>query len=181
MVKKDTLKKVALPVPTSLAEAADFLRRLGEHQRHIARIQTEVTGEIETIKAHATEATLPHQEAIQQLFDAIYAYGQSHRQELTEDGKKKTVSLPSGEIFWRRNPPSVSIRNVEQVVAACEKMGLGRFIRLKKEPDKEAMLKEPNVAGNIQGVAIKQDEEFGVKPSETQVEVARTAKSPKKK
>ena len=45
--------------------------------------------------------------------------------------------------------------------------GLERFIRIKEEPNKEAMLNEPDVAAGVAGITIKRGiEDFVVTPHE---------------
>ena len=51
------------------------------------------------------------------------------------------------------------------------KRRLKQFIRVKQEVDKEAMLKEPDVAKSVKGVTIGQHEEFMVKPAELELEI----------
>lgn len=182
MAREKVLKRVAPPLPTSIQEVADLLGKIGYHQRQIIIIQAHTTEKMEKIRVGAIETAQPHEEAVEQLFEAIYTFAQANRLELTDGGKKKTVVLPTGDLFWRTNPPSVAIRDVEKVIALCEEKGLSRFVRIKKEPDKEAMLKEPEVAGEIRGVTIKRDiEEFGASPAETQIEVAKKTKGLRKK
>ena len=176
MGKKRVLRRTAISTPNSVEELISSVHQIGEQRRTIDIIQAQITNRIERIKAEAGEKIRPHEEAIEQLFEGVYVFAQGHREELTGGGKTKTVKLPTGEVLWRTNPPSVSIRNSEAVVAACEAMGLQRFIRTTKEPDKVAMLKEPDVAAEVKGVKIGQREEFVVKPSVTEVEVARDTK-----
>jgi len=173
MAKKRMLKRLALPAPATLEEAADFIAKIGQYQRDVQIIETELNAEIERIKIQAMEKAKVHQEAIKSLFDALYVFAQARRDELTEGGKKKTVSLPTGEFSWRITPPSVSIHDVERFMEYCATHRLGKFIRVKHEPDKEAILKDREEAKGINGVEITQREEFVVKPAEVQLEIAR--------
>jgi len=88
--------------------------------------------------------------------------------------------LPTGDVFWRMTPPSCLIRNVENVIAQCKALGLDNFIRVKEEPNKTAMLREPEVAEQIKGVKITQKEEFVVRPSEVEIEISQDTKKLKK-
>lgn len=178
MVKEKKVKRVVLPVPASLEEVADYVRRIGGYQRALTLIQARTNERIEAIKAQATTDCIPHQDEIEALFEGVYIFAQSHRNELTEGGKKKTVNLPTGDVCWRMTPPAVSIKDEAEVLLRLKEMKLQRFIRPKEEPDKEAMLKEPEVAKSIKGITISQHEEFVVKPSETNIEIPR--KIPKK-
>jgi len=69
-------------------------------------------------------------------------------------------------------PLSVSLRDAESILKSLRSLGLQRFIRIKEEVSKEAMLKEPDVAKTVKGVSISQREEFVAKPAELEVEIA---------
>jgi len=69
-------------------------------------------------------------------------------------------------------PLSVSLRDAESILKSLRSLGLQRFIRIKEEVSKEAMLKEPDVAKTVKGVFIGQREEFVAKPTELEIEIA---------
>ncbi|MBU1045685.1 host-nuclease inhibitor Gam family protein [Patescibacteria group bacterium] len=164
-------KKAVVPVPKTLGEAAQFLARIGREQRAIDWIQSNLNTKVEELKAKAMADAKPHQERISELMEGLFAYGEAHRDELTDSGRRKTVEVPTGIFGWRMTPPAVSLRNVRSILEYLESLGLRRFIRIKKEVNKEALLKEPEVAGTIKGVRISQREEFVAKPAELEVEV----------
>ena len=172
MAKKTTVKRVAVPVPKSPEETAKFIGKIGKHQRALQEIQTRLNEKIEKLKVLAVDESQSHQAEIKDLFEGVFVFAESHRDELTEGGKTKTVHLPTGDISWRITPPAVSLRRVKDIIAACKQLRLKRFIRTKEEIDKEAMLKEPDIATGIKGVSISQREEFVVKPSEVEVEIS---------
>jgi len=179
--KKKSVKRETIAVPKSIEEAAEFVGRIGQNQRSLERIQTGLNNQIEKIKAQAMANSLSHQESIDQLFEGLFIFAQSCRDELTEGGKKKTINLPTGDILWRLTPPSVSLKNVEKIIKFCKNSGLDRFVRIKEEVNKEEMLKDPESAKKISGVTIGQKEEFVVKPSETNIEIPRDAKKLQRK
>ena len=72
---------------------------------------------------------------------------------------------------WRQRPPSVSIRGTEAVLETLERMGLTRFIRTRSEPNKEAMLAEPDAVRGIAGITIVSGvEDFVITPFEAEVQ-----------
>ena len=176
MEKKKSVKRTTVVVPKSVEEIGDFISKIGEHQRELTKIQTRLNNQVEKIKAQAVEEGFSHQEMIDQIFDGIFIFAQSQREELTEKGKKKTVQFPTGEIQWRLTPPAVSYQNAKKVIELCRSLGLEHFIRIKEEVNKEAMLKEPEKAVKIKGVKIEQKEEFVVKPSEIEIEISKDTK-----
>ncbi len=165
-------KKVVIAVPKSLDEAAQFLTQIGEEQRATNEIQSGLNTAVDKLKTQAMAEDKPHQERISQLVEGLFAYAEAHRDELTDAGKRKTVEVPTGTFGWRMTPPAVSLRDVKSILESLKSLNLKRFIRTKEEIDKEAMLKEPEVANTVKGVSISQHEEFVAKPAELEVEIA---------
>ena len=157
----------------SIGEIAKAVSQIGKHQRELASIQRSVNREVEEVKTKATRKAERHQREIKDLFDALFLFAQNNRKELTEGGKKKTVSLPTGQLSWRLTPLAVSVKDKDQVVATLKRLGLDRFIRVKEELDKQAVLKESEAVSNIKGISIDQREEFVVKPEESGEEVVK--------
>lgn len=168
---KTRIKHPIIPVPRDLNEAAKFLLQIGKEERTINAIQSEFNAEVDKLKSKAMTNVKPHQIKEMQLIQGLFAFAESHRHELTKDGKLKTVKLPTGNFSWRLNPPSVSLSNVKSILKILKEKGLKHFIRTKEEINKEAMLKEPDIAKEIKGVSIKQDEYFIVVPAELEVEI----------
>jgi phage host-nuclease inhibitor protein Gam len=170
-MKKQRIKHPVVPVPATLEEAAEFVSRIGKEQREIIRVQTELNEKVEKLKAGAMAKSKIHETNTSQLVEGLFAYAEAHRDELTDGGKRKTVEVPTGLFGWRLTPPAVSLRNVEKVLELLKSLSLFRFIRKKEEIDKEAMLKDPDIAKAVKGVTISQREEFIVKPAELEVEI----------
>lgn len=165
------LKKAVIPMPGNLDEAAQFLAQIGEEQRAIDKVQSDLNTEVDELKTKAMADTKPHQDKIFQLIEGLLAYAGVRRDELTDGGRRKTVETPTGIFCWRMTPPAVSLHNVKSILESLKLLGLNRFIRIKEEIDKEAMLKEPDVAEAVEGVSISQHEEFVVKPAKLEVEI----------
>lgn len=168
---KTGIKRRVVPVPADLDEAAKFVGQVAEAQRAINEVKANLNSEVDALKIRAREAAKPHEDKIAELCEGIFSFAQARRDELTKGGRK-TVNLPTGALIWRMTPPSVSIRNIKEVLARLKKLKLQRFIRPKEEIDKEAMLRERKVAESVSGVSISQHEEFVVKPAELEVEIA---------
>ena len=98
---------------------------------------------------------------------AIQAWCESHRDELTKNGKQKTGYFNTGEVQWRQSPPSVRVMKADQVIENLKLLGLVQFIRTKEEINKDAILLDPATASTVSGITIKAGmEEFNVKPFE---------------
>jgi phage host-nuclease inhibitor protein Gam len=101
-------------------------------------------------------------------------FAEANRDRLTGGGKVKFASFATGKISWRSRPAKVSIRGAEDVMEAIKAMGLAaRFIRVKEEPNKEAMLEDRQTAAMIKGISIgSEGEDFIVEPFETELQEA---------
>ena len=67
--------------------------------------------------------------------------------------------------------PSISIRGAEAVIANLKRLGLERFVRVKEEPNKEAMLIEPNAVRGVAGITINTGvEDFTITPFEVELQ-----------
>lgn len=180
MSKTKSIKRFVTAVPKSLEEAAEFLSLVGQEKRKIEKIQSILNEKIEEWKSKAMVEVKSYDEKISQLVEGLFAFAESNREKLTDGGKRKTVEVPTGTFGWRMTPPAVSLRDVESILESLKSLKLKRFIRIKEEVDKEAMLKEPDVAKTVKGVSITQREEFVVKPTEIQVEIVSNVEKLKK-
>jgi len=163
-------KKAAIAVPQSKTDCANDIKLIGDLTRQFERLRAEMNDKI----AEITQAAQPELESLQGrllvLQEGVQAYCEAHREELC--GKGKTANLVTGEVAWRQRPPSVSIRGADTVMETLLRMGLGRFVRVKNEPNKEAMLNEPDAVKGIAGIAIVQGvEDFLITPFEAAAEV----------
>lgn len=170
------IKMPAVAVPKDLADASKFIANMAREQRAIDLVQSRLNEQVDVLKERAIADSQPHEKAKGDLLEGLYIFASANRQKLTDDGKKKTVELPGGSFSWRLTPPAVALKDIKQVIADIKSLGLDRFLRVKEEVDKEAMLKEQDVATTIKGVSIKQREDFIVRPSELEVEIFRSAK-----
>ena len=170
------VKKEAIPIPNSEAEAIRAVADIGRLQRQIEHIEGRLNDRIDKVKLDALEMISDPKAELEVALDGLFAYCQANREELMPPGRK-TISWPTGEISWRMTPPKVGIRDVKKVLAGLRQLGLSRFIRTKEEIDKEAILKDRDAVKPVKGIAITQCEEFVVKPSEVSCEITRTRKA----
>lgn len=147
-------------------EAAAMVAKIGEHMRERILIQAALSEEVELARRKAEELLKPHTEQIAQMTRSVQLWAEANRAALTQDGRKKTIELTTGKLSWRAKPPSVRIRDVTAALQALVEAGLDRFIRTKHEPNREAMLAEPEVAVTVPGITIgSAGEEFAVEPA----------------
>lgn len=171
MAKKAKTIGVNLPVPQTTEEATSAIADIGALNREIGRINADANDRIQVITTEAAARVLPLQEQVTALTEGLKVWAEAHRAVLTQGGKTKTANLVTGTLSWRLMPPKVSVRKVEDVVAAIKRLGFGKsFLRIKEEVDKEAMLKAADKARTIPGITIgSAGEEFIVEPFEVDV------------
>jgi phage host-nuclease inhibitor protein Gam len=157
-------------VPQTRERVIAAIAEIGTHQRERDRIQADMNDELAAVKERNEKQAEPHNEAIVALSRGVRTWCEAHRDELTQSGKTKTASLPSGEVRWRMRPPKVGVRAVESVIQALKQLGLSRFVRTKEEINKEAILLEPSAVACVKGISITQGEDFIVIPFETKLE-----------
>jgi phage host-nuclease inhibitor protein Gam len=173
MARKSKAADLKIEVPQNATEANHFIAAIGAAQRDLARIEADTNDGIERLKKAAVELSQPDAARIDALTKGLQIWAAANRKALTQDGKTKTVSLPAGELSWRRRPPKVTLKKVDAVLAELEARGLSQFVRTKSEVNKEAMLDDPETARTVPGVSIgSAGEDFIVKPASTSLEVA---------
>lgn len=169
MAKQKT-RGANLPVPQSRDEAAEAVRVIGERNREIARIELDLNDQIALLKKQAEAAAEPLREQSGALTEGLKIWAEGNRDQLTGGGKVKFADLGTGKISWRFRPASVRISKAEAVIEALKSLGLQRFIRVKWEPNKEAMLADPDAARAVAGVSIgSEGEDFIVEPFEAEL------------
>lgn len=155
----------AFPVPADAAAANDFIRDIGVHRRQRERIEAAMNDELAKVRARYETDARGHSEKADQLERGLRTWCEAHRGDLTEAGKTKTHKFAAGEISWKKRPASVLLENAKDVLAYILDNGPKRFIRVRREVDKQAMLADPDRAVEIPGVKIDDSgEDFIVKP-----------------
>ena len=168
------LEAAAHPVPQSLGEFNEAIAEIGRIQRERDRIQAEMNDNLAAVRAEYEAIAKPLATRIADLTKGVAMWCEANRAELTREGKTKTARLATGEVSWRTRPPSVVPRGgLANVIESLKKLGLTRFLRVKEELDKEAILADPTAATLVRGLSISQREDFVVKPFSTELEEVR--------
>lgn len=166
-------KRTTYAVPKDREEAARFLAEIGELERMSLALQVELNESIKRLTEEAMAVDKGRKRRVEELMDGLHAFAEANRDGLTEEGRRKTVSLPTGTFGWRMTPLSVTVRGAADVIRSLKRLNLKRFIRVKEEINKQALLREPQVAKTIAGVSISQKEEFIAKPAQVDLEIVR--------
>lgn len=170
--KKTRVKAPAMveQPPQTREDCAVWIKDLGGLQRDLIRIETKMNDEIATITGHYQPSIDELKARIAAKQTGIQTYAEANREALAEGGKTKTANLITGLIQWRARPPSVTIRGADAVMDLLKRLGLDRFIRVKEEINKEAILNEQDAVKGVPGIVINSGvEDFVVSPFEQEV------------
>lgn len=169
MATKKLKAKAQAYAPQSKGDCQADIKKLGDLQRDLVRVQADLNDEI----ARLTKAATPRLEALQERINTLQAgvqtWCEANRADLCGSGK--TANLITGEVQWRLRPPSIGIRGAEAVIENLKRLGLQRFVRVKEEPNKDAMLNEPDAVRGVAGITINTGiEDFTITPFEVEVQ-----------
>lgn len=154
-------------VPQTRDDAAADIRKIGDLQRNLLRATTEMNDAVAAVTHNFQPRLDALREQLQILQDGVQGYCEAHRLELTDGGKVKTANLVTGAVQWRQRPPSVSVRGAEAVIETLKRLGLGKFVRVKEEVNKDAILNEPDEARGVSGITVINGvEDFIITPFE---------------
>lgn len=157
-----------LPVPQNRDDAAAAVTTIGDVGRQLKRLEADMNDELAKTKEAYEYLATPLRASIEEKTEGLKIWAEANRTALTGGDKTKTVDIGTGVLRWRLRPPSVRLLKIESILTSLRGLGLQRFVRTKEEVDKEAMLREPEVARMVPGVTIgSEGEDFIVEPFET--------------
>jgi len=163
--------KAAAYAPQTRDDTIADIKKLGDVQRDLTRKQADMNDEIAEITKRHSARIEALNDQVTTLQKGIQTWCEANRAALTEGNKVKTANLITGEVQWRQRPPSCKVRNEEGVIETLERLDLGRFVRVKKEVNREAILQEPDAARGVAGLTIITGvEDFAITPFEQEVE-----------
>lgn len=128
-------------LPSTRDDAEAAMQRLRFVRAALAQHQSQLDADVATLQAARAAVAEPLICEERQLVDDLTAWCSTRRQELTDDGKRKTVRFADGTIAWRKRPPSVEIDDIEAAVVALVRAKRTDLLRTKTTIDKEGLLK----------------------------------------
>lgn len=159
--------KALTRVPQDREGAVWAVGRIGTLRREIATRKAAADEQVRIIGEKVEEALAPLAEELRDHEAGLQAWCEANRVQLTNGGKVKFADFGTGRISWRMRPQKVTIRGVEAVIEGCKRLGLTRFLRVKEEINKDAMLADADTARTVAGVTIvSEGEDFVVEPAE---------------
>ena len=169
MATKKLKAKAQTYAPQSKADCQADIKKLGDLQRDFLREQANLNDAIGSLTKAAAPRLTQLTERIELLQAGVQTWCEANRKDLCGTGK--TANLITGEVAWRVRPPSVTIRGVETVLENLKNLGLERFVRVKEEPNKDAMLNEQDAVRGVAGITINSGiEDFTITPFEVSAE-----------
>lgn len=173
------LKKKAVSVPGDIREATEYLKKIGDKEREAEKIESELNTAIEKLKTEAEKKVKVLSEEINESGEGLFIFAQANRESLTDDFKKKTVQVSSGDFGWRKERDSVEIvdNNKDAAIAELKKKNLQYLIRIEEHVNKEEILKDPEVAKKLKCLTVNEGtESFFIKPAEVKLELVKGAR-----
>ncbi|MEJ5227214.1 host-nuclease inhibitor Gam family protein [Thermodesulfovibrio sp.] len=145
----------------SWQEVDEKLRRLGEIEIAIERVQGEMTLRINEIKAEAESKVAHLKQEKKAIEEEITEFCEFHKEEFT---KKRSRELTFGTVGYKV-VTKIVIRAKKACVAAMEALGLTEYLRVIKEPDKEKMLALDDLTLAKVGATRKTEDKLRIEPA----------------
>ena len=120
----------------NLDDADRTLQKLCEIESQLETIDNSADEEIATIKESAAAEGKPLREQHKAHVQALESYAAYSREEIFRE--RKSLDRPFGTFGYRKAPDSIHV--TKETAVLLKKQGLDKFLRVKIEPDKEAML-----------------------------------------
>lgn len=137
------------------------LRRMGEIDIAVEKIQGDMTLKINEIKAAAETKAEGMKKERRDLEEAITNFCEKYKDEFA---KKRSRELTFGVIAYKVTTKIV-IRAKKACVAAMEALGLTQYLRIEKEPDKELMLNLDDQTLAKIGASRKIEDKLRIEPA----------------
>lgn len=188
MAKEKSVKKKVAVVPRNRTELEEFVSKIREAEQRISVTENEFNKEILALEAKinelkkaAKDEARPYEKEVDELARGVHIFAEGYRADLTDQGARKTVELtPSEKIRWYFTPPAVEVDEEEEALKELESWGLSEFIRVKKEINREAILREPEKIENLKHLSVGQEEIFAIVLSAMGIELQKGKKKFKK-
>jgi len=155
------IKKAPMIFLASWEEVDQKLRRMGEIQIALEKIEGDMTLRINEIKENYEPETEALKAERQNLEEAISSFSDLHKDEFA---KTRSKDLTFGYVAYRV-VRKIVIRSNDACVAALRALKLDQYIRVIYEPNKEAMADlDDNQLAKV-GAKRKVEDKFRVEPN----------------
>lgn len=157
MAAKTRLKTAAIAAPQSTHDCACRISLYGQLQSRRADLVAEMSERQRQIGEEYQERITNIDERLKVEHTAIQMFCEPNRGALADENGVKYIEFTTGRVEWRKQPDTIAApqkqENLDTVLGILEQRGLHRFIRVKREINKDGMLAEKsNLAGLISGI-----------------------------
>lgn len=166
----------------SSEEVSETIKRISDLQKKKQAESDRINQKIQELQNELAAIAAPIEREIKSLSSSLFSYCGENKEYFKD---KKTWSLPTGDLSFRKNPDKVNVKssaklienileknNLTKAVEKLEDKLSKMFLRMKVELNKEAMLKSPEKALKATGIQISSGSEtFYIKPYETGLEL----------
>lgn len=150
-------KRIEGTLFTSWDDVDSALMEIGGIDRDLGLLESSQNEQIDQIKTSIKESAAPLQEKKSSLEIAIKEYCEANKSEFA---KVKTKPLTFGEVGYRLTT-KIMIKRVAETLQSLKDLALNHCIRIKEEPDKEAMKGLPDETLAEVGAGRKVENVFG--------------------
>lgn len=152
-------------------EVNQSINALAEAKRQAEEIILKVEGQRQRLAAYLATTLAPLQAEIAEHSSLLFSYFESHRDELTNQGRRQSCEFATGILGQRFTPPKTKLTDEEAILAYLVKHRLVEFYEDKRVIRRDALLANRERASTIPGVSFVRDRVIYVKPDEFDVEV----------
>ena len=149
----------------TMDDADKTLQKLCEIESQLEAIDNSADEEIAQIKERTATEGKALREQHKGLITAMESYAAYYREELFKD--RKSLERPFGTFGYRKAPDSIHV--CKETADLLKQHGLDQFLRIKTEPDKEAMLSLSEDTLALVRASRKSKEDFFIETRREQV------------
>jgi phage host-nuclease inhibitor protein Gam len=132
------------------SEASWALRKLAQARRQIIDNQDLYAAEVARLDAWLEDACKGPEHDVAYFESILHAW---HDEQLADDPKRKTVSLPGGKLEARQNPDSIEINDPDTFFPWARDHAPPEWVRTKYEPNKAEIKKTGGVVPSTGEIA----------------------------
>lgn len=181
--KQESTESIAVLVIDSELEANEFIKKISELQKQKTQNKIDTDLKIAELQEKLANTVELIDKEIKSLTIALKNFSDSNKEVLFKNSK--TLSLPCGDLLYRKNKDLVDTKNSKKTVESILKKNnmfefsekvkakfSKVFLRMKLELDKEAVHANSVKAKEVTGIKITEGvERFTIKPYETEIEI----------
>jgi len=149
----------------TLDDADKTLQKLCEIESQLEAIDNAANEEIAQIKERAATEGKLLRDQHKAYITALEAYAAYNREELFQD--RKSLDRPFGTFGYRKAPDSIHVS--KETADLLKEQGLDEYLRVKIEPDKEAMLALTDDTLALVRASRRSKEDFFIETNREQV------------